>query len=141
MKKFLIPIAVLTLMFAPLQVAQMQTAPPMLDKLKTAGNEAQYDTSGEKGNLPQKVGAIVKIFLTILGIIAILFVLYAGFKWMTAAGNEDQVTEAKNTLKNGLAGLFIILLAYSITAFVITKFGGATGTEFDLGAETAEPGT
>ncbi len=67
-------------------------------------------------------GAIVKIvqyILGFLGLIAILIVLYAGYLWMTAAGNEEKVSKARATLTAGLIGLVIILAAYALTQFVI----------------------
>jgi len=63
---------------------------------------------------------IVKFFMTFLGIIAVVIILLGGFKWMTAAGNEDKVAEAKKLLVAGIIGLAIIVSAYVIVNFVIT---------------------
>ena len=38
---------------------------------------------------------IVKYLMTFLGIIAVCVILYGGFIWMTASGNEDKVAQAK----------------------------------------------
>jgi hypothetical protein len=46
-----------------------------------------------------------------LGVIAVILVLWGGFKWMTAAGNEDGITEAKKLMGAGVIGLVIILAA------------------------------
>jgi heme/copper-type cytochrome/quinol oxidase subunit 2 len=63
---------------------------------------------------------IVQFFMTFLGIIAVVIILLGGFKWMTAAGNEDKVAEAKKLLIAGIIGLAIIISAYVIVNFVIT---------------------
>ncbi len=63
---------------------------------------------------------IVKFFMTFLGIIAVVVILLGGFKWMTAAGNEDKVADAKKLLVAGMIGLAIIISAYVIVNFVIT---------------------
>lgn len=63
---------------------------------------------------------IVQFFMTFLGIIAVVIILLGGFKWMTAAGNEDKVAEAKKLLVAGMIGLAIIIAAYVIVNFVIT---------------------
>lgn len=76
---------------------------------------------------PRQVAAdIIKFILGFLGIIAVIIVLYAGFKWMTAGGNEENVSEAKKMLINGVIGLIIILSAYALTNFVINQIVGAT---------------
>jgi len=47
---------------------------------------------------------------------------------MTAAGNEEQIEKAKNVLTAALIGLVIILLAYTIVFFVISKLLGEGGS-------------
>lgn len=73
---------------------------------------------------------IVQFFMTFLGIIAVVIILLGGFKWMTAAGNEDKVAEAKKLLIAGIIGLAIIISAYVIVNFVITTTNSVitTGT-------------
>lgn len=62
---------------------------------------------------------IVKYLMTFLGIIAVVVILLGGFKWMTAAGNEDKVSEAKKLIIAGVIGLIIILCAFAIVTFVV----------------------
>ena len=56
-------------------------------------------------------------------------IVYGGFLWMTAHGNEEQVTKAKNLITAALIGLVIILSAYAISVFVISKLGQGTLSE------------
>ncbi len=70
---------------------------------------------------------IIKIILGFLGLIAVVLILLGGFKWMTAAGNEDKIGEAKKLLAAGLIGLIIILMAYGLATFVIGQIMSATG--------------
>ena len=70
---------------------------------------------------------IVKYLMTFLGIIAVVVILLGGFKWMTAAGNEDKVAEAKKLIIAGVIGLIIILAAFAIVQFVV----GITGNALD----------
>ena len=69
----------------------------------------------------QTVAKIIKIALGFLGSIAVILVVLAGFKWMTAAGNEDKIAESKKLMTAALVGLVIILLAFAITNFVINS--------------------
>jgi Zn-dependent protease with chaperone function len=73
---------------------------------------------------------MIKIFLGFLGILAVILVLYAGFLWMTAGGNEEKISEAKKILTAGIIGLVIILSAYAIANFVINQiYSATTGTQ------------
>ncbi|MBU4455324.1 pilin [Patescibacteria group bacterium] len=64
-------------------------------------------------------GAVINVMLGFLGIIAVVLILFAGFKWMTAAGSEDKVAEAKKLLAAGVIGLIIILAAWGLATYVI----------------------
>ena len=86
-----------------------------------------YTNLGTNINLIESIANIVDILLGFLGVIAVLLVLWGGFKWMTAAGDEQQITEAKKLLGGGVIGLIIILAAYAISSFVVSNLINATG--------------
>lgn len=65
--------------------------------------------------------SLIKVIMTFLGIIAVVVILLGGFKWLTAAGSEDKVAEARKLLVAGIIGLIIILSAWAITTFVINQ--------------------
>ncbi len=69
---------------------------------------------------------ILNIMMTFLGMVAVLIILLGGFKWMTAAGNEDKVAEAKKLLAAGIIGLIIIFASYGIALFVINQMMAVT---------------
>ncbi len=65
---------------------------------------------------PRLIAAnIIKISLSLIGILFLCYAIYAGFRIMTARGEEDQVNEGKKTLQRAIIGLVIILSAFSIT--------------------------
>ncbi|MFH1112257.1 MAG: hypothetical protein V1712_04305 [Patescibacteria group bacterium] len=57
-----------------------------------------------------------------LGAVTLLVFVYAGWLWLTAAGNEEKVTKAKQTIMYGVIGLVAILGSYTILRFVYTPF-------------------
>jgi uncharacterized membrane protein len=84
-------------------------------------------------------GLLIKTVLSFLAIIFVVLLVYSGFQWMTAQGNEDKVTKAKETIVRAVIGLVIIIAAYSITAFVFSRLneaGGGSGP----GIETSSSG-
>ena len=78
-------------------------------------------------SIPELIVRIIQVALSLLGILALLVVLYGGYAWMTSGGSEEKVTTAKKILLNGVIGLIIILAALSIVTFLITKIYEATG--------------
>lgn len=81
---------------------------------------------------------IINLALTFLGILAVGIVLYGGFVWMKSNGNETEIDKAKKILKSGLIGLVIILSAWGIVYFVITKL---VGTGEGGNVDSDDPGT
>lgn len=76
---------------------------------------------------PRETAAnIIKIIMGFLGIVSIVIILMGGFKWMTAAGNDEKVGEAKKLIAQGIIGLVIILSAFAITNFVLASLVNAT---------------
>ena len=79
------------------------------------------------------VAQIIQVSLGLLGIVAIAFIVYAGYLWLTSGGNEEQVKNAQQTIFRAVIGLLIIFSAYSITVFVISSLSRATtGFEYQL---------
>ena len=70
---------------------------------------------------------VVNVLLGFLGILAIIIILWGGFRWLTSGGNEEKVGEAKKIITAGIIGLVIIFTAYAIASFVITQLIQATG--------------
>lgn len=98
--------------------------------------QSQSDAfNSEAGFQSTEIGSIIALLIkVVLGFLAIIFLvlmILAGFKWMTAAGNEDQVKKAQATIKMAVIGLLIVLAAYGVTYFIFNKlpFSIATGPQ------------
>ena len=92
-------------------------------------NEIQEGFNGEglSNTDPRIVVArIINVAMLFLGIIAVVIILLAGFKWMTAAGNEDKVSEARKLMGAGVIGLVIVLSAWGIASFLLDRLINAT---------------
>lgn len=68
---------------------------------------------------------IIKYLISFLGIIAVVIMLYGGFVWMTAAGNDDRVSKAKGIIIAGAIGLVVVISAFAIVNFVINMTADA----------------
>lgn len=78
------------------------------------------------GDIRQTAAQIINVALGFLGIIAVVIVLLGGFKYMIAGGNDEKTNEAKKLIISGIIGLAIILSAWAITSFVISRLVTAT---------------
>jgi len=81
-----------------------------------------------KADLKTSISGVIELVLGFLGIIAILVVLYGGFRWLTAGGDTTKVKDAQAVLKNGIIGLVIVLCAYIIVKFVFQSLLQVTGS-------------
>ena len=68
--------------------------------------------------IPDVIGQIVSKGLSLVGVLFFLLALYAGFTWMTALGNSENVTKAQGILEAAVIGLALVSAAYAITRFV-----------------------
>lgn len=78
------------------------------------------------GDVRQTAARIINVALGFLGIIAVVVVLLGGFKYMTSGGSTEKTDEARKLIVSGIIGLAIILSAWAITSFVITRLVSAT---------------
>ena len=72
------------------------------------------------------VARVINVSLSVLGILSVAIIVFAGFKWMTAGGNEEQAKSARNILVAAVIGLIIILSAFSLSQFILSKINEAT---------------
>ncbi|MDB5175782.1 MAG: rane protein [Candidatus Saccharibacteria bacterium] len=68
---------------------------------------------------------VVNIFSVIVGIIAVIFIIYGGFKYITSGGDSNNVSGAKNTLIYAIVGLIIVAMAQFIVRYVFNTAAGA----------------
>jgi len=76
------------------------------------------------------IGDIIRFILTFLGAVFFILIIYGGFLWLTAGGNEEKLTKAKSLLINAVIGLIIVFAAYAIIYLVLNVLAvpGGTGT-------------
>ena len=89
------------------------------------GNTGGYDT-GNSNTLFTVIQTFISAFLGLIGVMLLIYMLYAGYNWMTAQGDEEKVTKAKDTLNRAIIGAIIIIAAYAISIFVMSKLEAGT---------------
>jgi hypothetical protein len=95
------------------------------------------------GGQPKDVRVIVAqaiyVFLGFLGIIFVVYLVIAGFKWMNSKGDQAEIKKAREMITNAIIGLVIIATAWAISSFVFSRINnpktGASGNQSDLNAD------
>ena len=87
------------------------------DLLLIDQNKARLPNPGSKN--------VLQILLTdlfiIVGALAFLMLVVAGFRYILARGNPEKITQARNMIMYSLIGLIICVLASTIVNFVIER--------------------
>lgn len=97
------------------------------DNLSNWGLDAANEFGLGQNSLTGTIQGIISVLLGFLGILAVLLVLWGGFIWMTAAGDDAKIDKAKKLIVSGIIGIVIIFSAWAIANFVITQLANATG--------------
>ena len=71
--------------------------------------------------LPDLINTISSVILLLVGIVAVLFLIIGGFRYITASGVPEQVQSAKGTIMYAIIGIMVALLSYAIVQYVITQ--------------------
>ncbi len=87
---------------------------------------AQKAGLSDQNNLENVVGTIVNAALSLVGLIFLVLMVYAGFTWMLAQGDEGKIDKSKEIIKACIIGLIITSSAYAITFFVTNRFEQAS---------------
>jgi hypothetical protein len=100
------------------QSVNAQTVDPR-DELIKSGQSIGHDVEKEDiRDIRYIVAGIIRYALTFVGTILTILIMYAGYLWWSARGNDDQVTKAKSTLKNAVIGIIIIMMSYGLVTLL-----------------------
>lgn len=142
MKKFFL----LFLSIIALTHVSVAHAASLLDGTYTtrAGKSAGYAPATNETTLAETLGGIVTVLLSLMGIFFMSLMVYAGYLWMTARGDETQIEKAQTIIRGSIIGLIIILASYSIANFVVPKIlektTGQQGAGTPVDAPQSGPG-
>lgn len=75
-----------------------------------------------KGTLQGFLTSIQNWLLGFVGALAVLFIVYGGFLYMTSGGNKPQIETAKKTLTYAIGGLAVVLLAGVVLQLLTGNF-------------------
>ena len=110
------------LLIIPSQASSVIDREAILGELKGTA-EKTFETGGDPTS---SLGAIfvtgLQVTIGLLGVVAVILIIYSGVLWMTAGGNDEQIKKAKKVIIQAIIGIIIITLTYAIIAFVLSFF-------------------
>lgn len=131
MKKITLTVSFLVILSAVFifgsSVLAVSNSEEAFNQLEAAAGSSGANIAGSGATDPRMIVAIIiRASLAFVGIFFVVLIMYAGWLWMTAAGEEEKIGKAKKLILNGVIGLAIVLAAYSITLFIIKVVLGQT---------------
>ena len=85
----------------------------------TIGSPTDFESFGEL------FGILLPNIFIAAGLLMFFYLLYGGFRYLTAGGDEKAVTAAKSVLTNAVIGLIIIFCSWWIVRIIEVIFGMA----------------
>jgi len=122
MKKFLKHLFITIFLISVLTLPYFVFAGPNpMGELKDVASAGGYSDETTETTFASNLGLVIKAFLSLLGIIFIILIIWAGYNWMTAGGNEEKISKATNTITRAIIGLIITISSYAIWRFIYFK--------------------
>lgn len=100
----------------PFKQALALTTPDQ--RFKNLADQSGYDAAATGTKITVLLDIIAYV-LTFVGIFFLIMIIYSGWQWITAGGNEETIEKAQTRLKNSVIGFFIIAVAYGLILFVM----------------------
>lgn len=95
----------------------------------TAAGEAMCGVSQANSNTNQTtiydtVKTIINVLLFVVGIVAVIMIIWGGISYVLSAGAADKAKKARDTILYSVVGLIVAIMAYAIVQFVFSNFSG-----------------
>jgi hypothetical protein len=99
---------------------------PLAAKAQNLGNQLLEQAAEKNGGYAKNsvegiIGTVINAFLGLLGVLFLAYLVYGGYSWMTAGGDEGKVKNAVAIIRSSTIGMIIVLAAYAITFFITTR--------------------
>ncbi len=84
-------------------------------------------------SIPQLIGAVLKFVVNLLSIAGALYIIWSGFMFVKAQGNEKELEAAKKSFVNAIIGMAIILGAWGLAQVIAKTIDSVTGVQSGFG--------
>lgn len=116
---FLLALAPVAL--APVASASNDAGVQACAGLESLGVDCNADGKTAEEIASQPIKSLINTLSIVIGAVAVIMIIYGGFKFVTSGGDADGTKAARNTIIYAAIGLAVVLLAQSIVYFVFRK--------------------
>lgn len=131
-------VGIISVSFLPCAINAQTTPPPPPEQEGTKALSAFLGTAGY-GEIKCTVGTVdgqavrvcrpsvdvrqlivnlIRLVLSVVGMLFFVMIFYAGYLWMSAGGNDEDVKKAQEILQRAITGFVLILVAYALTTAI-----------------------
>lgn len=126
MKRFLITLLLVlgiggTLTFAGSPAVYADAKSEICSGVGAATGGAGCATPKDGVTVDSLIKTIVNVLSWVVGVVAVIMIVYAGFQYVSSGGDSGKITNAKNTLIYAIIGLVVVAFSQAIVVFVLTK--------------------
>lgn len=83
------------------------------------------------------VARLIRTVISLLGIVLVILLVYAGYLYMLSRGDQEKVKQAWAIIRHAIIGLAIVLASYAIATFVINAILRAAGVGQNVSIDTS----
>lgn len=76
-----------------------------------------------EGDLPSLLALVADVIFLILGLLAVIYLIYGGVTYITAGGDAEKAGKGRVAITNAIIGVIIIILSFAIYRYVIGAIG------------------
>lgn len=126
MKKLMLLLAPLMIMGTILSIAPATTyADAKADVCAgvgvVGGDCSPAGTTAAENSVNHAISTAINILSFIVGVVAVIFIIIGGLKYITSSGDANTATSARNTILFAVVGLVIVAMAQIIVQFVLHR--------------------
>lgn len=122
MKKILLIIGAIAAIIAP-QMILASSSNLVFADAKTQIESAVNEVGGNENKTDVRgfIGNIIKTMFFVVGVLAVIVIIFAGVTFVMSAGNSQTIQKAKTTIIYAVIGLIVSILSYAIVNFVVSS--------------------
>jgi ABC-type Na+ efflux pump permease subunit len=134
-KSIIIPVAMVMAVGVGLFGASAAfAAPPTLtDVADGTSTPTDFKGEGQPTTLFDGTDAIIprviNLMLFVVGILAVIMLIYGGIRYVISGGSEKGVAAGKNTILYAIIGLIVAILGYAIVGWIVGNIGDSNGSQ------------
>jgi ABC-type Fe3+ transport system permease subunit len=68
------------------------------------------------------IANLIQMLITLAGVLAVIFVVWAGIQMITSSGDPKKIADSRNTLTTAVVGLILATGSYLIVDFFARQF-------------------